>query len=115
MVHLTDHMGGKTCCSLAVCAHFVQRKVILAYCELDKPYRTNMPQVVGWCLHAVARTPATRCNSVLPADFRSEGSNALLFRLFSLPPKPPLCPHPAMLNAALSKEEPRLHLEGGRR
>ena len=37
MVHLTDHMGGKTCCSLAVCAQFVQRKVILAYCELDKP------------------------------------------------------------------------------
>ena len=53
MVHLTDHMGGKTCCSLAVCAHFVQRKVILAYCELDKPYRTNMPHTVGWCLDAV--------------------------------------------------------------
>ena len=53
MVHLTDHMGGKTCCSLAVCAQFVQRKVILAYCELDKPYRTNMPHTVGWCLDAV--------------------------------------------------------------
>ena len=41
-----------------------------------------------------ARAPSTRCNSVLPAEFR--------YRVpvppFSLPPKPPLCPHPAMLN-----------------
>ena len=58
MVHLTDHMGGKTCCSLAVCAQFVQRKVILAYCELDKPYGTNMPHTVGWCLDAVRAPPA---------------------------------------------------------
>ena len=53
MVHLTDHMGGKTCCSLAVCAQFVQRKVILAYCGHMIAHRSNMPQVFRWCLHAV--------------------------------------------------------------
>ena len=53
MVHLTDHMEGRTCCLLAVCAHFVQRKVILAYCGHTAAHGSNMPQVVRWCLDAV--------------------------------------------------------------
>ena len=53
MVHLTDHMEGRTCCSLAVCAHFVQRKVILAYCGHTAAHGSNMPQVFRWCLDAV--------------------------------------------------------------
>ena len=57
MVHLTDHMGGKTCCSLAVCAHFVQRKVILAYCGHAAAHGSNMPQVFRWCLDAVEHLP----------------------------------------------------------
>ena len=54
MVHLTDHMEGRTCCLLAVCAHFVQRKVILAYCGHTAAHGSNMPQVFRWCLDAVA-------------------------------------------------------------
>ena len=42
-MHLTDHMGGKTCCSLAVCAQFVQRKVILAYCGHMTAQGTHPP------------------------------------------------------------------------
>ena len=53
MVHLTDHMEGRTCCLLAVCAHFVQRKVILAYCGHTAAHGSNMPQVFRWCLDAV--------------------------------------------------------------
>ena len=55
MVHLTDHMEGRTCCLLAVCAHFVQRKVILAYCGHTAAHGSNMPQVFRWCLDAVMR------------------------------------------------------------
>ena len=53
MVHLTDHMEGRTCCLLAVCAHFVQRKVILAYCGHTAAHGSNMPQVFRRCLDAV--------------------------------------------------------------
>ena len=49
-----------------------------------------------------ARTPATRCNSVLPADFPARKIIRVPVPPFSLPPKPPLCPHPAMLNACTS-------------
>ena len=59
MVHLTDHMEGRTCCLLAVCAHFVQRKVILAYCGHTAAHGSNMPQVFRWCLDAVAH-PVSR-------------------------------------------------------
>ena len=38
---------------LAVCAHFVQRKVILAYCGHTAAHGSNMPQVFRWCLDAV--------------------------------------------------------------
>ena len=43
-----------------------------------------------------ARTPATRCNSVLPADFPARKIIRVPVPPFSLPPKPPLCPHPVL-------------------
>ena len=76
MVHLTDHMEGRTCCSLAVCAHFVQRKVILAYCGHMIAHRSNMPQVFRWCLHAVAGRRAALAPAPLSPGLAGGGGSS---------------------------------------
>ena len=51
-----------------------------------------------------ARTPATRCNSVLPADFRSEDYPCSCSAFFFAAKTSPLPTPRSMLNATLSKE-----------
>ena len=84
MVHLTDHMEGRTCCLLAVCAHFVQRKVILAYCGHTAAHGSNMPQVFRRCLDAVVGAAAVSgARPVLSLDGMALGICARLRLLYA--------------------------------
>ena len=61
---------------LAVCAHFVQRKVILAYCGHTAAHGSNMPQVFRWCLDAVYRDYQQRAKLAASSSRSADAAGA---------------------------------------